>query len=66
MVFKVGVLWLASRVAIDLNVSLVLAKLLSWEVKVLSDRTATWPWADMRDDFLFLTLSSKDSGLAFA
>ena len=66
VVFEVGFVWLASRVAIDLNVSPVLAKLLSSEVRILSDWKAIWPSADMRDDFLFLTLSSRDFGLAFA
>ena len=39
--------WFASRVGIDLDVSPVLAKLLSWGVRVLSDRTAIWALVDM-------------------
>lgn len=66
MVFEVDFLWLDSIVAIDLNASPVLAKLLSCDLRVFSDRTAIWVSVDMRDDFLFLTLSSKDSSLAFA
>ena len=32
----------------------------------MSDSAGIWSSADMRDDFLFLTLSSKDPGSAFA
>lgn len=47
VVFEVDLGWFASRVGIDLDVSPVLAKLLSWGVRVLSDRTAIWASVDM-------------------
>ena len=47
VVFEVDSWWFASRVGIDSDVSPVLAKLLSWGVRVLSDRTAIWALVDM-------------------
>ena len=66
MIFEVGLGWLVSRVAIGLDVALGLLKLLSWGGRIVYDSAGIWSSADMRDDFLFWTLSSKDSGLTCA